>query len=169
MLPSLLICWISSWYALIVDPELEQAEALQYLLGWLQHHPKYRQLVQTDAAEHLSHKEVDRLLQQTNFALHASTFFLVTICALSFQVETLFSTAASLSPEDGDVHTVLGVLYNLSREYDKAIDSFQMALKLKPRDYSLWNKFGATQANSARSADAISAYQQVSHRMENSL
>jgi tetratricopeptide (TPR) repeat protein len=66
-----------------------------------------------------------------------------------------------MMPEDGDVHTVLGLLYNLSRDYGKAITSFETALKLKPRDYSLWNKLGATQANSARSADAIYAYQEA--------
>lgn len=73
----------------------------------------------------------------------------------------LYNDAAKLSPDDADVHIVLGVLYNLSREYDKAIESFQTSLKLKPRDYSLWNKLGATQANSVQSADAIFAYQQV--------
>lgn len=52
-------------------------------------------------------------------------------------------------------------MYNLSREYDKAISSFERALKLKPQDYSLWNKLGATQANSVQSADAIMAYRQV--------
>lgn len=77
------------------------------------------------------------------------------------QVARIFNEAAQISPEDADVHIVLGVLYNLSREYDKAIASFQTALKLKPQDYSLWNKLGATQANSVQSADAILAYQQV--------
>lgn len=66
-----------------------------------------------------------------------------------------------MSPEDADLHIVLGVLYNLSREYDRAIESFRTALELKPRDYSLWNKLGATQANSVQGADAILAYQQV--------
>lgn len=78
------------------------------------------------------------------------------------QVARLFVEAARMSPEDADVHIVLGVLYNLSRQYDKAIESFQTALKLKPQDYSLWNKLGATQANSVQSADAILAYQRVS-------
>lgn len=79
----------------------------------------------------------------------------------SLQVARLYNEAAEVSPDDVDVHIVLGVLYNLSREYDKAIASFERALKLKPQDYSLWNKLGATQANSVQSADAIMAYQQV--------
>ncbi|KAF6172798.1 hypothetical protein GIB67_034650, partial [Kingdonia uniflora] len=76
------------------------------------------------------------------------------------EVARLFNEAAQISLDDADVHIVLGVLYNLSREYDKAIGSFQTALKLKPRDYSLRNKLGVTQANSVQSAEAISAYQQ---------
>ncbi|KAB1669845.1 hypothetical protein ES319_1Z004900v1 [Gossypium barbadense] len=76
-------------------------------------------------------------------------------------VARLFNEAAQMSPEDVDVHTVLGVLYNLSSENDKAIASFKTALKLKPNDYSLWNKLGVTQANSVQSADAILAYQQA--------
>lgn len=81
------------------------------------------------------------------------------------QIARLFTEASQMNPEDADVHIVLGVLYNLSREFDRAITSFQTALKLKPNDYSLWNKLGATQANSVQSADAISAYQQVNCSM----
>ena len=47
-----------------------------------------------------------------------------------------------MSPKDADVCIVLGVLYNLSREFDEARASFKTALKLKPQDYSLWNKLG---------------------------
>ncbi|XP_057992075.1 peroxisome biogenesis protein 5 isoform X2 [Hevea brasiliensis] len=113
--------------------ELEQAAALKYLYGWLHNHSKYRTLATTELANSLHYANVARL----------------------------FNEASQMSPEDADVHIVLGVLYNLSREYDRAIASFQMALKLKPQDYSLWNKLGATQANSVQSADAILAYQQA--------
>ncbi|XWS11457.1 hypothetical protein CRYUN_Cryun38cG0084500 [Craigia yunnanensis] len=113
--------------------ELEQAAALKYLYGWLRHHPKYGTLVPPELDDSLYYADVARL----------------------------FNEAVQMSPEDADVHVVLGVLYNLSREYDKAIAFFKTALKLKPNDYSLWNKLGATQANSVQSADAILAYQQA--------
>lgn len=38
---------------------------------------------------------------------------------------------------------------------------FREALRLQPADYSLWNKLGATLANSSRSSEAIGAYQKV--------
>ncbi|XP_058114442.1 peroxisome biogenesis protein 5 [Magnolia sinica] len=113
--------------------ELERSAALKYLYSWLQHHSKYGALAPPEQPASLYHADV----------------------------VTLFNEAAQMSPNDADVHIVLGVLYNLSREYDKAILSFQTALKLKPRDYSLWNKLGATQANSVQSSDAILAYQQA--------
>lgn len=113
--------------------ELEQSAALKYLYQWLRNHPKYGTLSPAEMSDSLYYADVARI----------------------------FNEAAQLSPEDADVHIVLGVLYNLSREYDKAIDSFKTAIKLKPQDYSLWNKLGATQANSVQSAEAIEAYQQA--------
>lgn len=113
--------------------ELEQSAALKYLYQWLHNHPKYGKFAPAEHFDSLYHSDVARI----------------------------FNEAAQMSPEDADVHIVLGVLYNLSREYDRAIESFETAIKLKPHDYSLWNKLGATQANSVHSADAIAAYQQA--------
>lgn len=53
------------------------------------------------------------------------------------------------------------MLFNLSREFDRAKDAFRAAIALRPNSYALWNRMGATQANNAESAPAIDAYQKV--------
>ncbi|KAF2437374.1 peroxisomal targeting signal receptor [Karstenula rhodostoma CBS 690.94] len=86
------------------------------------------------------------------------------------KVTNLFIAAAQLSPAgeqmDPDVQVGLGVLFYGVEEYEKAVDCFGAALASTESGVSnsssqlhlLWNRLGATLANSGRSEEAIDAY-----------
>lgn len=86
------------------------------------------------------------------------------------KVTNLYIQAAQLSPSgeqmDPDVQVGLGVLFYGVEEYDKAVDCFGAALASTESGVSnssgqvhlLWNRLGATLANSGRSEEAIDAY-----------
>ncbi|KAF6175566.1 hypothetical protein GIB67_043060 [Kingdonia uniflora] len=81
---------------------------------------------------HLEETTIDCLLwSEVDHHIHDQTFYLTSEHKKKlhdkFGCARLFNEAAQISPDDADVHIVLGVLYNLSKEYDKAIGSFQTA------------------------------------------
>lgn len=89
------------------------------------------------------------------------------------KVTELFIRAARISPQgdamDPDVQVGLGVLFYGAEEYSKAIDCFEAALASTDvgtanhpsQAHLLWNRLGATMANSGRSEEAIDAYEQA--------
>lgn len=90
--------------------------------------------------------------------------------AIHDRVTDLFIKAAQLSPEgtamDSDVQVGLGVLFYGAEEYDKAVDCFSAALTSTSTgssspEHLLWNRLGATLANSGRSEEAINAYERA--------
>lgn len=89
------------------------------------------------------------------------------------KVTSLFIRAAQLSPQgnqmDPDVQVGLGVLFYGAEDHDKAVDCFEAALASTESGTSnrpdqahlLWNRLGATLANSGRSEEAIAAYEKA--------
>ncbi|KAI1376360.1 TPR-like protein [Hypoxylon crocopeplum] len=89
------------------------------------------------------------------------------------RVTNMFIKAARLSPDgvhmDPDVQVGLGVLFYGAEEYDKAVDCFSAALastelgssNRQNQVHLLWNRLGATLANSGKSEDAIAAYEKA--------
>eukprot|EP00542_Grammatophora_oceanica_P020265 CAMPEP_0194034926 /NCGR_PEP_ID=MMETSP0009_2-20130614/7381_1 /TAXON_ID=210454 /ORGANISM="Grammatophora oceanica, Strain CCMP 410" /LENGTH=177 /DNA_ID=CAMNT_0038676077 /DNA_START=52 /DNA_END=585 /DNA_ORIENTATION=+ len=79
------------------------------------------------------------------------------------QVQSLLKSALALdaTTTSPDIQEALGVVYNVSRDYDAAVECFRTALQQRPSDYTLHNKLGATLANSNQSTDALHSYQRA--------
>ncbi|XP_026869337.1 PEX5-related protein isoform X3 [Electrophorus electricus] len=123
-------------------------EACEALLGWLKHNQKYKHLLKN--CTHLHSSPGHHRLS------HASP----DACPLLPEVKELYVEAAQENPDriDPDLQTGLGVMYNLSSEFNKAVEAFNAALSVRPEDYLLWNRLGATLANGDRSEEAVEAY-----------
>eukprot|EP01034_Spumella_vulgaris_P025769 gene25769-32259_t len=114
--------------------DLDSVAALETLKLWVAHNPKFAGLQQN--------------LQQDEYSDGT----------LMDEVTQLMLSVASHAPLDVDVQVVLGVLYNVSQDYDSAVECFQTALQSRSDDYTLLNKLAATYANSNNSAQAVPHY-----------
>ncbi|KAJ3203794.1 Peroxisomal membrane signal receptor PTS1 [Entophlyctis luteolus] len=128
--PQLLDSWIG--LAVSYTNESMYSEAFKALESWVSNNPKYKQ---TLFATKEGFNQHDRLT-------------------------SIFLNAVQMNPHTLDPHLQmgLGVLFNISGQYSKALDCFSACLKVHPDDYMLWNKLGATLANSRSPKKALEAY-----------
>jgi len=144
--------------------ESMQRLAFYSLIKWLKHHPDYSHLLKND-------EQAVRLLAAADTMNETETpFYMATLSVVHagdfIDLQEVFLKAvreSSSNPNkiDPNLQCCLGVLFHLSGEYDKAADCFKTALQIKPNDHLLWNKLGATYANSNRNEEAIDAYYQA--------
>ncbi|KAK5611373.1 hypothetical protein CRENBAI_017641 [Crenichthys baileyi] len=125
-------------------------EACDALRRWIGHNLRYRHLVRDSRSP----------LQGSPATLRRGPGCSTPASSQLQDVLLLFQEAALLNVDslDPDLQTGLGVLYNLSSEFDKAVEAFGAALSVRPQDYLLWNRLGATLANGNRSEEAVEAY-----------
>ncbi|MBN3281790.1 PEX5R protein, partial [Polyodon spathula] len=123
-----------------------QQEACEALRKWIRHHPKYKHLVKSKTASPTSSRRMSWGSLSSSSQLP--------------EVKDLYLEAVQQNTNviDPDLQTGLGVLFNLSAEFNRAVDAFNAALAVRPEDYLLWNRLGATLANGDRSEEAVEAY-----------
>ncbi|XP_055718208.1 PEX5-related protein-like [Salvelinus fontinalis] len=123
-------------------------DACETLLRWLRHNSKYKHLLK--GKRHLAGSPGSQRRMSRVSTVGSS---------LLPEVKELFLEAAQHNRDtDPDLQTGLGVLFNISAEFNKAVEAFNAALSVRPEDYLLWNRLGATLANGDRSEEAVEAY-----------
>jgi peroxin-5 len=148
--------------------ESMQRLAFESLIKWLQNHPDYSHLLKNDehAAKLMKNLDIENNNTSNNsvFSLAATMGVVNVNDFMDLQeifLKAVRESASKPNKIDPDLQCCLGVLFHLSNEYDKAADCFKTALQVKPDDYMLWNKLGATYANNNRNEEAIDAYYQA--------
>jgi len=120
--------------AVSLTNEYEPDKTGETLNHWLSENPKYSNIVAKFESHSSPSESTTQITQQ------------------------MFLEAARQEPNaDPDIHIALGLLYNLSFEYEKATQCFKVALVQRPDDYALWNKYGATIANSPQGRASVQA------------
>lgn len=123
--------------------ELDSEKALRMLQAWIAHNPRFYGL-------------------QVTPDIHSDG-------TLMDEVMQLVLAAHQHAPEDLDIKVLMGVLYNVSSDFESAGALLSEAVHSRGEqvDFNLLNKLGATLANSGKSEQALPIYKQALEKRPN--
>ncbi|KAH9912276.1 hypothetical protein B0H21DRAFT_773928 [Amylocystis lapponica] len=136
---------LPSWLALAVSytNDSNRAGAYGAIREWVERNEPYRGVVDRFRAENPDVDSAGTSQRQRFETL----------------VKCLIEMAREAGSEvDADTQIALAVLLNTSEEYEKAKDCFNVALAVRPEDWLLYNRVGATLANSGNPEEALQYY-----------
>jgi peroxin-5 len=123
--------------------------AIKMLIKWLKCHPTYSHLVPPSMLVENGEELASSLIRGPELK----------------ETQDLFLKAVQMNAKentiDPEIQEALGIAFNLSSEYDKAVDCFQAAISKTPDNARLWNRLGASYANGQRAVEAVAAYKKA--------
>ncbi|KAJ7072152.1 hypothetical protein C8F01DRAFT_1102757 [Mycena amicta] len=135
---------LPSWLALAVSHTNngDRAETADAIRHWVDGNERYRDAVTQFRANNPD--SVDAPIQERYGRL--------------IQCLIVMARSDTSGQIDADIQIALAVLLNSNEDYEKAQDCFRTALAVRPDDWLLYNRVGATMANSGRAEEALQYY-----------
>jgi len=145
--------YVQSWLALGVSHtnESNRANAYGAIREWVRRHPKFHQ-----TSVGTSGGFIDEVFEPGSERSQKAMYEGLIACL----IEIIRGANGSEEEHriDPDVQIALAVLLNSNEEYAKATDCFLTALAVRPHDWALYNRVGATLANSGNADSALEYY-----------
>ncbi|KAI0302639.1 hypothetical protein BC826DRAFT_1089741 [Russula brevipes] len=138
---------LPSWLALAISytNEGDRHGTYQAVRNWVRHNEAYRDIVTAyEAGDGLEFSGTDE--------------FQKLIGCLIVMARGVSQRSTGGSEVDADVQIALAVLLNTNEDYSRAQDCFHAALSVRPGDWLLYNRVGATLANGGRAGEALAYY-----------
>ncbi|EGN99677.1 hypothetical protein SERLA73DRAFT_167583 [Serpula lacrymans var. lacrymans S7.3] len=135
---------LPSWLALAVSytNDSNRMGTHNAIKEWALRNDKYRDIVQ----QYMAQSPKDGIISPTELFSHL------------IQCLIAMARSADQNGVDADVQIALAVLLNTTEDYAKAQDCFLTALAVRPEDWLLYNRVGATMANNGQAEEALQYY-----------